>query len=141
MSEREILYGNEPQGDYKPITDFHPLKTMEPNTEIYGKHIGRFESKNKKGAFYHLFERDNGEVHGYGTCKVLDERVTQYKEKVQELGLNAEEAYMSTKFLGRLPNKENSNTSYKFTQVVIYKPSSTEQAQENKPVTTDDIPF
>lgn len=137
---REIIYGGEQQGDYKPITAFHPLKTMEPKTEVSGKHIGRFESKNKQGAFYHLFENDKGEVHGYGTCKVLDERVEQFKEKAKELGQDPDDLCMSTVFLGRLPNKNNSNTSYKFTQVVIYKPGTSAPAATDT-VTTEEIPF
>lgn len=119
---REILYANEKAGNYAPIKEFHALNTLPPHSKIEGRHKGRFESKKKAGVFYHIFETETGEAHAYGSCKVLDMRVNEFKEKVVELGLNEEEVMMSVTFFGRLPNKENSNSSYKFSQVEIFRP-------------------
>lgn len=146
--EREKLYGNEQSYDRKPITAFHALSQMAPNTVIEGYFKGRFESKKKPGAFFIIVEDETtGEAHAYGTCKVLDERVEQFKEKARELGMEPEKLILSTTFLGRLPNKNNSRTSYKFTNIVIYRPKAPGVSVQMMPqgtnvaVNTADIPF
>lgn len=122
----EILYGNETQGEVKELKAYLPLKTLPANTKIEGKHIGRFQSKKKESVFFHIFETESGERNAYGTCKVLDERVEEFNKVCTEKGWNKNELLMSTTFLGRLPNKNNANTSYKFTKLVIKKPESNE---------------
>lgn len=137
---REVLYGNEQSGDRKPVTAFHPLKELPKGTEISGRHIGRFESKKKPGYFFHMFENEAGEVHAYGTCSVLDERVRQFEEKLTEFGANKNQVMMSTTFLGRLKNKNNDRTSYKFTQLVVFKPGSSSKTDATE-INNETVPF
>lgn len=137
---RESLYEAPPVGNYekKPITAFHALSQMAPNTVIEGYFKGRFESKKKQGAFFIIMEDENGESHAYGTCKILDERIQQFHDKAAELGQDPKKLIMSVTFLGRLPNKNNNRTSYKFSGVSIYKPKAPGVATK---LTTDEIPF
>lgn len=141
---REALYQSPAMGNYekKEMTAFHALSQMAPNTVIEGYYKGRFESKKKPGAFFIVIEDEaTGEAHGYGTCMVLDERIKQFHEKAAELGQDPKKLIFSTTFLGRLPNKNNSRTSYKFTGVDIYKPKAQGVSTKLATVTTEEVPF
>ena len=141
---RMALYQSPAPGNFekKEMTAFHALSQMAPNTVIEGFYKGRFESKKKPGAFFIVIEDETtGEAHGYGTCMVLDERLKQFQEKAAELGQDPKNLIFSTTFLGRLPNKNNSRTSYKFTGVDIYKPKAQGVSAKVASITTEEVPF
>lgn len=128
---------------FKPLKDFIAWSKTPENTLVQGRLKGKMNKKEGEGHYY-IIEHLDGECYGYGSCTAFDHRIAQFEEKCQELGVAQGDAILSTTFLGRLQNKGNSRSSYKFTPVAIYEaPASeaTESKMVQAGVTNDEIPF
>lgn len=125
----EVLYTGRgaATGDNKPIKEFRKLATMPAGTKIEGRLIGKFESKKNPGSHFYLLEGSDGEVYGYGTCTVLDERVAEFKKVATELNQPEDSLRLSVEFHGRQPTKTPGRTAYKFGPLQVTRPKQVAQ--------------
>jgi hypothetical protein len=127
-------------GEKKPLKAFYPLKTLPAGHTIEGIYQGKFESKNRPGAFFHVFQERDGEGCGYGDCKALEGKIEMIKKEAEKLGVTIKELYAVMTYNGRKASKANpGKTYYDFTMPTIYKLAAP-IAQAAK-IDSDSIPF
>ena len=136
LGETLVVGENNTKRENKPLKAFHKLSEMKAGEVIEGIYQGKFESKNRPGSFFHVFQAKDGEGHAYGDNKFLDEKINLVKTKAQEFGLSEKGVYAMITFNGKVAGKSG-RSYYSFSNPTIVKA----KVQEDKPITSEEIPF